>query len=241
MVEPVNRWQPVTDLYKAEAEAAAQPAQAQAANQDQTDANIIRQVASQKTVEKKAPLGIRIFTWYLFCRAGIYALLLFVLASFPQAGVSTWLEGNLGDILHMPRSAASEMAARQKEMEKEAEAQGYTLPDTTEADRALTESSPDAARTRVMVYLLFLLATTSVVAFMWWNRSWKIRWITMFYAGAFVARASIAYVVLFTGQTTIPLPPGLAATLVLSIGLNALIFCYLAFWPDVKQWFEEEA
>lgn len=239
MVEPVNRWQPVTDLYKAEAEAAAQLPPVQPENQEQLNATIIRQAASQKSAVKKAPLGIRIFTWYLFCRAGIYALLLFILASFPQAGVSTWLVGNLGHILRMPRSAASQMAARQKEMEKEAEAQGYTLPDTMTALQP-AEPSADEVRTRVMVYLLLLLGITLVVAFMWWNRSWKIRWITMFYAGALVARAAVVYFVLLAAGVKIPLPPGVAPALMLTIGLNAFIFCYLAFWPDVKQWFEQQ-
>ncbi len=239
MVEPVNRWQPVTDVYKAEAEAAAQPAQVPAEDRQQADANIIRQVVAQKSEEKKAPLGIRVFTWYLFCRAGIYALLLFVLASFPQSGVSTWLVGNLGSVIHVPRSASSKAAARQKKFEREAEVNGYSLPRASDANQRSTESGPDDARSSIMVYLLILLGITTVVAFMWWNRSWKIRWITMFFTGAIAARTAIVYFAFLAARDRIPLPPGAASALPFTIAWNGLIFCYLAFWPDVKQWFAE--
>ena len=67
-------------------------------------------------VEKKAPIGIRVFTWYLFCRAGIYALLLAFLATFPQSGPSTWLVGTMGHFL--PGTAAREKAALQREQLK---------------------------------------------------------------------------------------------------------------------------
>lgn len=236
MVEPVNRWQPVTEEYQAQAAA---PAQIEDENQRRLDA--IRKAKPQKVwKETKAPLGIKIFTWYLFCRAGFYAVLWLFLASFPQTAVSTWMVGNLGDLLHMPRSAASEAAAQRKALEKEAEANGYSLPDTAETDPLLAEPGPDDARTRVMVYLLFLMGSTLVVAFMWWNRSWKIRWVAMFYAGAFVARAAIVYLAAIAAGAKIPLSSGQTLAIAVSLCVNAFVFCYLAFWPDVPQWFEEQ-
>ena len=235
MVEPVNRWQPVTDEYKTQATA---PAEIEAEHQQRLQA-IQQSLAKRSSTEKKAPIGIRIFTWYLFCRAGFYALLLFILATFPQSIASGWLAGNLGNVLHMPHSAASEAAARQKEFERQARAAGYAIPDDAEAQQDASDSSTDQARHRVMIFLMFLLGTTCVVAFMWWNRSWKIRWITMFFAGAFVARAALALLVMRAAGIDLQLSPAQTTSLLVSIVLNGLVFCYLAFSPEVSQWFEE--
>jgi len=67
MPEPVYRWQPVTDLYKEEAVKAAD---IEAANQ-QVRQELIEEKAKQHDPVKKAPIGIRIFTWYCFSRAGV--------------------------------------------------------------------------------------------------------------------------------------------------------------------------
>ena len=61
MVEPVNRWQPVTDEYKTQATA---PAEIEAEHQQRLQA-IQQSLAKRSSTEKKAPIGIRIFSWYL--------------------------------------------------------------------------------------------------------------------------------------------------------------------------------
>ena len=235
-MEPVNLWKPITDEYKAQAEL---PAQVQAENQQMLDQ--VRQLKPEKVwTEKKAPLGIRVFTWYLFCRTGFYALLLFILASFPQTGVSTWLVANLGNFLHMPYSASGEDAARAREMGREDGASGYASPDSLAADQEANAPNADPQRNAVMLYLLIFMVSTAVVAAMWWTRYWKVRWVAMFYAGAFVARTAISYFASVAAGESIQLSPEEASSLLAGIAANGFVFCYLAFWPEVKEWFEEQ-
>ena len=178
-------------------------------------------------------------TWYIFCRAGIYALLLVFLASFPQSGPSTWLVGILGHSL--PGTAAREKVALQREqMQKRAQAHGYTLPDDAAAKQKTPEQRSQDEREKVKVYLLIAGVVTAVVGFMWWNRSWKIRWITMFYTGAMVARAGVYFFAAWASGTGSQLPPEIMPSLLFAIAVNGFIFCYLAFWPGVAEWFEEQ-
>ena len=154
-MEPVYKWEPITDEYKTQA---AEPVALETIEaESQQKLHEIHEAVKKENVwvEKKAPIGIRVFTWYLFCRAGFYVLLLTVLATFPQSGTSTWLTGNLGHFL--PGASAREEAAKQRvEMQKEAEAQGYTLPDDDAADQQSPEQAAQQLRQEVMVYLLIL-------------------------------------------------------------------------------------
>ncbi len=234
-MEPVYKWEPITDEYKSQAP---QPADIEAESQQKLR-EIHEEAKKNVWVEKKAPIGIRVFTWYLFLRAGIYALLLAFLAVFPQSGPSAWLVSNLGHAL--PGTAARERAAEQREqMQKEFAAHGYTLPDDATADQESPEQMAQDERQEVTIYLLFAAVVTAVVGFMWWNRSWKVRWITMFYSGAMVAKAGVFLFAAWASGMGSQIPPEVMPTLLFAIALNGFVFCYLAFWPDVKEWFEEQ-
>jgi cation transport ATPase len=234
IVEPVYKWEPITDEYKTQA---AQPADIEAESQQKLSE--IREAAKNVWVEKKAPIGIRVFTWYLFCRSGVYALLLAFLAAFPQSGPSTWLVGNLGHAL--PGAAARErVAAQQEQMKKQFAASGYTLPDDATSAQESPEQRFQDERQEVMIFLLIATVLTAVVGFMWWNRSWKVRWITMFYAGAMVARVGVYFFAAWASGLGSQLPPDVMPTLMFAITVNSFVFCYLAFWPGVKEWFEEQ-
>ena len=105
------------------------------------------------------------------------------------------------------------------------------------------DDSPDARYERlrkfVMICLFFLVGITSVVTFMWWNRSWKIRWVAMFYAGAFLAKAGVGLFAGWASGVGSQLSPLQLSSLILALAVNAFIFCYLAFWPGVEEWFKE--
>ena len=235
-MEPVYKWEPVTDEYKTEA---GEPVYAETieAETQQKLRELHEEAKKNVWVEKKAPFGIRVFTWYLFCRAGFYALLLTLLAAFPQAGASTWLVGNLAHFL--PGAAAREQAAKQREeIKKDFETQGYTLPDDDPDDQETPEQIAQDQRMEVMVFLLISAVITAVVGFMWWNHSWKVRWIAMFYAGAMVAKTGVDFFAGWASGVGTQLPPGEMPALMFAIALNGFIFCYLAFWPGVKEWFE---
>jgi cation transport ATPase len=235
-MEPVYKWEPVTEEYKAQAAESVNLETIEAENQQKLR-ELHEAAASQKRwVEKKAPIGIRVFTWYLFGRAGFYLLLMCILAAFPQSSASTWLVGSLGHLL--PGAAAHEEAAKQnEEMRKDAEAQGIQLPDDA-ADEQSPEQSAQNQREVVMVFLLFSAIMTGVVGFMWWNHSWKVRWIAMFYAGAYVAKAAIGFFAGLASGVGSEIEPGQMPMLMAAIAVNGLVFCYLAFWPGVKEWFE---
>jgi len=234
MTEPVYRWQPVTDVYKEEA---AKSPDIESANQQKRE-ELTKEKEKQIAPEKKAPLGIRVFTWYYFCRAGFYALLLLLLASFPHSEFSARLFDDVANFLHMPGSK-SEVEKRRKAIEDVYQAHGYQVPDNVLKEEAGQELDTESMHNEVMIYLLLVLALTTWVGFMWWNRSWKVRWVTMFYSGALVAKAGINFVAGAASGVGSQIPPAVLPFLLLTIGLNGFVFLYLAFWPGVKQWFEE--
>jgi hypothetical protein len=230
MSEPINRWKPITVVYK---EQATISAAAEAENQQKLH-ELHESGLRKPWTQGKAPLGIRIFTWYYFLRAGVCALLLFVIATFPQSAPSALLSDSISNFLHMPGSK-SEQEARKKAIEKVAK--DYAVPENAIVDEEPV-ISPETVRNMVMVYLLVNLAVASVVGFMWWNRSEKVRWVTMFLTGALVAKALINFIAGAASGVGSGIAPSQTPILLLVLGMNGIIFLYLAFGYGVKQWFE---
>lgn len=233
MKEPVYRWEPVTDLYKEQAPKTADiEAESQQKLQELHESN-----RRKPRTEAKAPLGIRIFTWYYFGRSAICLLLLFILTTFPKSSASMWLSDSISSFLHVPGSK-SQQEARRKEIEKMAN--DYAVPEDAIA-AGEPAFSPETMLNIVTVYLVFNVVTAAVVGFMWWNRSWKVRWVTMFYAGALVAKVTVNIIAGIASGGGPGITSSQTSMLVLTLGLNALIFLYLAFWPGVEQCFEPES
>ncbi|MGB0065458.1 MAG: hypothetical protein WBP85_13500 [Terracidiphilus sp.] len=234
-MEPVNSWQPVTDFYK-------EQQAAQAIDPEAETREMLREIPVQpkrvSRAEEKAPIGIRVFNWYLFCRAGFYLLLLFVIAAYPQSGVSNWLVTTVEHSL--PGHASREQAERQREMLRQ-----YGInPDTLQsADASSSEDSEEARQQRqrefVMVCLFVMAGVTAVVAFMWMTRFWRVRWAAMFYAGAFVVKAGVSLFAGWASGVGTQIPADQVPGLVVALAVNGFIFCYLAFWPGVEEWFKE--
>jgi hypothetical protein len=235
MVEPTNRWRPVTDEYKA---MAAQPVDAEAERTKRLE-ELREAKAKEVPTKKEVPVGITVLTWYFFVRAGVCAVLFYVLSAYPQSGTSNWLEENLGNFLRLPASSAKQMAEQRKQFEKEAEEQGYQMAIDPAEEKELEEREAATARNMIMAYLALSAVAGAVVGFMWLNRSWKIRWVTMCYAGAFVAKAGVNYFAGLASGLGSQVAPGETALLLFTIALNGCIFCYMAFWPGVKKLFEE--
>jgi hypothetical protein len=235
MSEFKNVWQPVTEEYKTvEAPPVVVPVEPPKELVASQQAR-----ADERWKGKKAPIAITVFIWYLFARAGIYALLLFILAAFPQSSASAWLADSVANFLHLP-SVAERDAAREYQLQSQTPANGDANPSSSDGQNA-ADDQQSSTRERVMVYLFIAMVTTTVVGFMWLLRSWKIRWITMFYAGAFVAKIGINYFAGIASGVGSQLPPGEIPILMFSLALNLFVFLYLAFWPDVKDYFEELA
>ncbi len=237
MTEPVYRWQPITDTYKEEA---SKSAGAEAENQQKLR-ELHESNLRKPWTQGKAPLGISILIWYYIVRGGFCFLLLLVLATFPTAGPSSWLFGNIGNFVHSRAGTQNRLEERQREFEREAQANGYQPSGAVPAEDDPSLISPETIRNIVMVYLLFNTVVSGVVAFMWWNRSWKVRWITMFYTGALVAKAAINYIAGLASGVGSQVDPRQAPLLLAALALNGLIFLYLAFGIGVKQWFEPQS
>jgi hypothetical protein len=79
-----------------------------------------------------------------------------------------------------------------------------------------------------------------VVGGMWLARWWKIRWITMFYAGASAARTVIYLAMGTAGGFGGAITEDQKQAMLASCAVNILIFCYLAFYPGVEQAFEDK-
>lgn len=235
MVEPVYKWHPVTEEYK---NLQAQSADFEAETQQKLR-ELQEQAAKPVWVEKKAPIGIRVFTWYLFCRAGFYALLFTILGVFPQSAPSTWMVTNLGHFMRLPGAAARERAAKQREFLREHGIDPDAMPGAV-AGQDSEEASQQRQREEMMVYFFILAVLTTVVGLMWWNHSWKIRWVAMFYSGAFVAKAGVGLFAGWASGVGTQLAPDEMSALMLAIAVNGFIFCYLAFWPEVQEWFEDQ-
>jgi len=232
--EPVYRWQPITDVYK---DQGAEAAEIETENQ-QIRQELKEEKEKQIAPAEKAPLGIRVFTWYLFGRAGTYALLLLILASFPHSDFSNWLFDSVSNFLHIP-GTKSAVDARRQEIQKEWKDHGYQVPDEILNEEAGTPLDTGTMHNAVMIYLLLLMGLTAWVGFMWWNRSWRVRWIAMFYSGALVAKAGINFIAGAASGVGSQIPASVMPMMVLTVGVNGFVFLYLAFWPGVKQWFEE--
>jgi hypothetical protein len=76
----------------------------------------------------------------------------------------------------------------------------------------------------------FLLSAVfyAFVGWRWWSRDWRARWYAMFMSGASVAETAAN---LFGSWA--------AGQLALTMALNLLICCYLAFYPGMAQAFDE--
>jgi hypothetical protein len=86
---------------------------------------------------------------------------------------------------------------------------------------------------------LFLAGVSVVVGGMWVFRSWKIRWITMAYAGGMVLRAGIYYLAGLASGVGSSLSGNQTSILLLGCFINAIVFGYLASYPGVKAAFEK--
>jgi multisubunit Na+/H+ antiporter MnhC subunit len=79
-----------------------------------------------------------------------------------------------------------------------------------------------------------------VVSVMWFVRYWRIRWITMFYAGVSLFRTLLYFASDKAAGLSTQLAPDQKQALSLACAINLFILCYLAFYPGVAQAFEKK-
>lgn len=100
-----------------------------------------------------------------------------------------------------------------------------------------TESVPV---TNLLAEALIIMGILSViVGAMWMVRYWRIRWITMCYAGVALGRTVLFFITDQASGMATQLTVEQKQTLLISSVANLVILCYLAFYPGVEQAFEK--
>jgi len=78
-----------------------------------------------------------------------------------------------------------------------------------------------------------------VMAWRWYSRDWRVRWIVMFLSGASAAKMLGNYAADHAAGTPMPMTPTQQASFFLSVAINLTICAYLAFYPGMAQAFKE--
>jgi hypothetical protein len=103
----------------------------------------------------------------------------------------------------------------------------------------ITHRHPEMYVKLVGEALLVTAGFSVIVGALWLFRSWKIRWVTMAYAGGMVVRTGIHYFAGVASGVGSELSGSQATFVLFGCAVNSLIFCYLAFYPGVKEAFEK--
>jgi hypothetical protein len=78
-----------------------------------------------------------------------------------------------------------------------------------------------------------------VIGWRWFVHDWRARWGAMFMAGAAAARIAIDRIADYAAANPTPLTGPQQQAAILSIAFNAIVCCYLAFYPGMDQAFRE--
>ena len=236
-METDNRWQPVTEEYQA---LVGDSFDAEGENQ-KTLRNLHLAAANKTRLQKKTPVGVVLIALLLFCRAGLYAALLIILAGLPRSDASAWLVGNMSHVLRLPHALVHVATVEAPVLLKKVGMNPASLTVLGGVDQNDLEAARRRQRLRMMGYPLFLALSSLFVAFLCSYRLTIVRWLVILYAGIIVLKAGADLV---SGW-----PPGGAtqcstvesSLLLLAAVLNAFILYYFALWPGVRDWFRGAA
>lgn len=96
---------------------------------------------------------------------------------------------------------------------------------------------PKQVSAEAMFYISALIY--GVMAWRWYSRDWRVRWVVMFMSGATAAKMLANFAADRAAGTPTPLTPGQQLSFMMSVGINLLICGYLAFYPGMAQAFKE--
>lgn len=77
------------------------------------------------------------------------------------------------------------------------------------------------------------------MAWRWYSRDWRVRWVVMFISGATAAKMLANFVADRAAGTPIPMTQDQLASFFISVAVNLAICAYLAFYPGMAQAFKE--
>jgi hypothetical protein len=159
--------------------------------------------------QKKDPLLLRLITYILVVRALAFLLLAFILWSFPDSAVGTYLVANSDFFFKRPRHFES------------------------------VEQIQQSAQDFLMIGFLLAGIVYSIVAWKWLTRFWLARWGTMFLAGATLLKTGINLIADRASGADTEFTAAQTQALLVSSILNLAIVLYLAFSPGVAEAFKE--
>jgi len=112
-------------------------------------------------------------------------------------------------------------------------------PDSSAAAFILANFDPWPKRLSAegMFYVTALIY--AVMAWRWYSRDWKVRWVVMFLSGATAAKMLADFAADRAAGMPTPMTQAQIASLVLAVAVNLTICGYLAFYPGMAQAFKE--
>jgi hypothetical protein len=216
--QPVNRWQPITDVYQQEAEVFAPPAVTQPPKP-------VPVPVSQRDLPKSSvPMSLHIITGLFFLRALVYFILGGKLATDPDSDFSQRLVSLSGILVPFT------VSHRHPEM----------------FVKLIGEALLVLATISLVVGILWLVRWWVIRwVTMCYSGGMVLRIVIRNFAGAAagVHTGPLGNQIYYSGSTS-GIMMGLSsdeitAVLLFTCALNLLIFCYLAFYPGVSEAFEK--
>lgn len=223
--EFVNTWKPVTDLYHdTDAPAVAEPPPIPVAGATESRAAKVWQ-------ERRLPIPIAIVGGFYALRALVFLVFASILGSHPDSQTAALLiEHSRSLIPFAVRGTGGQPPAGEPSYSADG-TDGYPL---TQGD-----ANPHGPANLLAEAMVVTAILSTVVSVMWFVRYWRIRWITMFYAGVSLFRTVLYFVTDKAAGIATVLTPDQKQALTLACAVNLFVFCYLAFYPGVAQAFEE--
>jgi hypothetical protein len=112
-------------------------------------------------------------------------------------------------------------------------------PDSSVAQYILANFDPwpKAVSAEGVFYVTALIY--GVMAWRWYSRDWRVRWVVMFLSGASATKILINFAADRAAGNPTPMTQGQELTLLTSVAVNFLICAYLAFYPGMAEAFKE--
>jgi len=170
--------------------------------------------------KSKRPLVISILAIYYMIQAGVSLLLALVPWGDPDSGLANYLTANSSLVFH-------------------------SIPRMFRPGLGVPGQAPSAMLQMLPFVFLAIGILSGLLAFKLWTLSARWRWATMFWAGYSLC-STLRFLVIYSAirsAVDMPLPPLPAQfklALIMSMTWNLLVVCYLAFYPGVKEAFEDQ-
>jgi hypothetical protein len=213
-----NQWHPVTEQYQDVEIPTLETVPLQ-----QTNLYIeLNPKRKEQSRAKRLPFMIAAYAWYCFLRGAVFLMLAFFLFSFPDTEWGIWLGDHATNSIRHAIEAGSGLAG--------------SMQSRSALDRE-DRADAEARRRNAVPLVLFMVAAWYFgIGWKWLQRSNRARWVAMMTALAALCSVGTDW---FAGKVSGYEPPGARTGSLIAFTLNLTVLLYLAFYPGVKQAFED--